>query len=169
MNILIRRFVRRHEPGGIRAYQIKAGIGACLAIIALGLITHVAGRPLLLAPFGASSVLLFGQPRSPLAQPVNVLGGYVVACGWMILLLGLFPHSLVAAGMAVGLAITTMLVMRLSHPPAGAVPVVGLVGQAGVGSLTVSVLAGSLILVLIALVFHRLPPRQPFPLDIDLG
>ena len=49
------------------------GIGAVGALAAL---THL---PLLLAPLGASAVLIFGQPASPLAQPANVFGGYLVA------------------------------------------------------------------------------------------
>jgi CBS-domain-containing membrane protein len=169
MRRLTRRYVRRHEPGGIRPYQIKAGIGAAIAIIALGLIAHFTGRPLLLAPFGASSVLLFGQPRSPLAQPVNVLGGYLVASLSSFVLLGLFPGSLVAAGIAVGLSITIMLMLRISHPPAGAVPLVVMVSPLGVGLLLESVMAGAAMLVILAIAFHHLPPRQTFPLDIDLG
>ena len=35
--------------------------------------------PMLLGSFGASAVLIFGMPRSPLAQPRNLIGGHVIS------------------------------------------------------------------------------------------
>ena len=44
---------------------------------------------MLLAPFGATAVLLFGQAESPLAQPANIFGGYLLAAGISVGMLAL--------------------------------------------------------------------------------
>lgn len=101
-------------------------IGAFLGILLAGGLSHLAGGqaqaslPWLVAPMGASAVLVFGVPSSPLAQPWSVLGGNTlsalvgIACArW------LGPPEL-AAAVAVGAAIALMLAMRCLHPPGGA-------------------------------------------------
>ena len=51
-------------------FAVVAGIEAALAI-ALALAQTVADVALIMAPFGATAVLVFGVPTSPLAQPRN--------------------------------------------------------------------------------------------------
>lgn len=163
----VRRFYRRHEPGGIRAQQLKAGVGATVAIAGMGLLAGFFDIPLLIAPFGASAVLVFGQARSPLAQPANLLGGYVVAGLITALLVGLFPGNLAVASLAVGLAISAMLILRVSHPPAGAIPLVAHLSSMTMWTLLNVVAVGGLLLIVLAMIHHRLPPRQAYPLHLD--
>ena len=47
-------------------------VGAVVAMTLVGGLAAWTGLPMLLAPFGATAVLLFGQAESPLAQPVNL-------------------------------------------------------------------------------------------------
>ncbi|MEP9352058.1 HPP family protein [Xanthobacter sp. KR7-65] len=116
--------------------------------------------PLLIAPFGASAVLLFGHPASPLAQPANVIGGYGAAVGVGIVVALLFPGAWWAAALGVGLAILAMLLLRVSHPPAGAVPILMTLSPIGVFELAGIVAAGAVALVAVASLYHRLPPRH---------
>ena len=57
-----------------------AWTGSCLSIICLALLERLCAQewnlPLLIGSFGASAVLAFGAPHSPLAQPRNLVGGH---------------------------------------------------------------------------------------------
>ena len=121
------------------------------------------GLPLLLAPFGASAVLLFGQAQSPFSQPANVFGGYLTAAGLSVVVLSLLPPVWWAATITVGLVIGVMLLLRVTHPPAGAVPLVAFTAHMSAETLFFVVLAGAMCLVGIAVVHHWLPPRVVYP------
>ena len=78
----------------------------------------------LLAPLGASSVILFALPHSPLAQPWSVVGGLLLpalvgfACGRWI------PVDYLAVGLAVAISVWFMAWLRCLHPPGGAMAIV---------------------------------------------
>src|SRR5687767_6271901 len=110
-------FLHRHEPKGHTLAHLKSGIGAMLAIALVGLMAVYTGLPMLIAPFGATAVLLFGQPKSPLAQPANIIGGYVLAAFVASAALWLFPESWAASAAAVGISIALMAMLRVTHPP----------------------------------------------------
>lgn len=111
---------------------------------------------MLMAPFGATCVIVFVLPDSPLAQPRNVIGGHAVstAVGLAIAAAGGSGDWAVALG--VGLAIGLMLISRTLHPPAGADPIVVLSGQYGWGFLLAPVLLGAVCLVGVAYIYHKL-------------
>ena len=75
----IRTFTARHEPSGLLLSHMKSGSGAIVGMSLVGILASVTGLPMLIAPLGATAVLLFGQPASPLAQPMNIFAGYLVA------------------------------------------------------------------------------------------
>jgi CBS domain-containing membrane protein len=115
----------RPAPQAVNARErLRAVLGAGLGVLLAGALSHAAmapSLPWLVAPLGASAVLVFGVPASPLAQPWAVVGGNTVsalagiACmRW----LGLPP--LAVAAVAVALAIGLMFTLRCLHPPGGA-------------------------------------------------
>ncbi|MDX3926680.1 MAG: HPP family protein [Shinella sp.] len=163
----IKHFTRRHEPRGEFLSHLKSGIGAVIALGAVGLLSIETSMPLLIAPFGASAVLLFGQPKSPLAQPANVLGGYLIAALLSLAVMYLFPGDWLAATVAVGVTIAAMLALRVTHPPAGAVPLVASVSQLPPWQLFEVVMIGGLLLVSLAVLHHLVPPRQQYPVQLD--
>ncbi len=163
----IKHFVRRHEPRGHAHHHLKSAIGAIVAMTAVGLLAVYTGLPILIAPFGASAVLLFGQPKSPLSQPANVIGGYFIAASVGGMAAFLFPGLWLAGAVAVGITIGLMLLLRLTHPPAGAVPIVAIASHFQPPVLFEVVLTGSILLVAIAVVHHLVPPRQQYPLRVD--
>lgn len=155
-----RRFVHRHQPPAPAMTWVKAGLGSAAAIAAVGLLGDLTAIPLLLAPFGASSVLLFALPDSPLSQPAHVIGGHALAAVLSLLLAAVLPHTWWAAGVAVGVVIAATAALRVTHPPAGADPLVVFLGAPAAPVFLGSVVAGSILLVLIAVAVHRLPPRS---------
>jgi len=159
-----RHFIHRHEPKGQTHHHLKSGIGAIIGMLSVGGLTVATGIPLLIAPFGASAVLVFGQPKSPLAQPANVIGGYLLAAVIGALAVFLFPGMWWAAAIAVGISIAGMLVLRITHPPAGAVPLVAFGSHLGGSTLMLVVFLGGLLLVAIGVIHHFIPPRHQYPL-----
>lgn len=156
-------FIHRHEPEGETLAHIKSGTGALIGMTLVGALAALTGLPLLLAPFGATAVLLFGQPESPLAQPANVFGGYLLAALVSSLMLGLLTPTWWVATFAVGVVIALMLALRVTHPPAGAVPLVALSNGLHAEMLFAATLGGAGLLVLVAVVHHWLPPRRVYP------
>lgn len=145
---------------------IKSGVGATLAMGIIGWIGEISHEPLLIAPFGASCVLLFAVPSSPLAQPINVIGGHVSASIVALLMAMVLPAEWWAIALAVGVAITVMVALRVTHPPAGAVPVVIFLSHPGWDFLVVPIFTGSLVLVGVATLVHMIPPRTAYPMMI---
>ena len=83
----------------------------------------------------------------------NTLAAVIaVAC---VAMLGDTP---LAMGLAVGLAIATGQLLRCLHPPSGAVALLGVLLGAHPLFVLTPVLSGSLLLVLIAVLFHRMVP-----------
>ncbi|MGB5301207.1 MAG: HPP family protein [Thiogranum sp.] len=155
--------LHRQQPGQPLAVVLKAGIGGLLAIAAVAWLSTVSGNPLLMAPFGATCVLLYSVPNSPLSQPANVIGGHLVSTAIGLLLHMFLPVEWWSLGLAVGLAIAAMAVLRVTHPPAGADPLVVFFDNPGWAFLGLPVALGSLALIVIAWLFHRLPPHVVYP------
>lgn len=156
-------FLRRRQPPVDLLTATKAGIGGLLAIGIVAAVSELSGSAWLMAPFGATCVLLFSVPGSPLSQPVNVVGGHVVSTAIGLAILALLPPTWWSMALAVGLAITAMAALRVTHPPAGADPLVVLAAAPGIEFLLFPAIAGSVLLVAIAIVFHKLPPTTTYP------
>ena len=153
-------------PGPGARERLVAVAGAIIGIATTGLLCGVlagtgAAHPLLVAPMGASAVLLFAVPASPLAQPWSILGGNVLSALVGIAVVLAVPNTTVAAGLGVGLAIAIMSLARCLHPPGGAVALSAVLGGAA-GSAHPFMFAlypvglNSLLLILAGLAFHRM-------------
>lgn len=160
----MRRFLSFHQPRVNAKGAAVAGLGGAIAIAFLGFLTINTGHPLLMAPFGASCVLLFSVARSPLSQPVNVVGGHFVSTLVGLLLRMYLPNEWWAVALAVGLAISVMALLRMTHPPAGADPIIVFLSNPGFEFLLIPVLVGSLGLVAIASLFHA-GTSTKYPMD----
>jgi CBS-domain-containing membrane protein len=105
-------------------FSLFAGIGATIAIgfLAFAETLH-AGAILLMAPFGASAVIIFGLPKSPLAQPKNVILGHVITAFIGLFFVEFIGVTALNLAIATGLGVTVMLLTKTTHPPAGANPI----------------------------------------------
>lgn len=149
----------RLEPA-VWKKALWAGVGSSLAILLLQAIGRGLHHPLLLAPFGASCVLLFLLPDSPMAQTRNVLASYAMATLIGFAVLWVFPDDWWAAALAVGATIFMMTLTHTVHPPAGAHPLVILLGAPAWKVLLPTLAAGLFLLMLSAWAFHRWFPVQ---------
>jgi CBS-domain-containing membrane protein len=131
-----------------------AGAFATIGILAAADATHMA--PLIIAPFGASCALVFGAPASPLARPRNVIGGHLISTVVGLLAAAVITSPILAMAAGVGLAIAGMLLTETLHPPAGANPIVVVLSHATWGFLLAPVLAGTLAIVTIGMIYHRM-------------
>ncbi|WP_165219495.1 HPP family protein [Affinirhizobium pseudoryzae] len=165
MTMNFHRFLPATAPLSLRQ-RIRAPLGALIGITLTALVGLVAVRqglplPAIIAPMGASAVLLFAVPASPLAQPWSVVGGNGISAIVGVIAASLIPEPALAAGVAVSLAIAAMTACRCLHPPGGAVALTAVAGgvairDLGFGFVLWPVLGNSLLLLAVALLFHRL-------------
>lgn len=155
---------RRHEKRIPFPSIVKGGFGAIAGVAMVGWLASLTGLPLLIAPLGATSAILFGQPTSRLAQPANVMGGYLIACIACDAAFYLFPQAWLAAAVAVGVAVIVMRWARVTHPPACAMPILGYDANFHGFELFLTVFVGAVFLIVLALLVHRIPPRRRYPL-----
>jgi CBS-domain-containing membrane protein len=142
-----------------------AGLGGFLGIGITGALSVYAGTPLLMAPFGATCVLMFSVPASPLSQPMNIVCGHLLSSAIGFALHMFLPNTWWAVALAAGLAIALMAALRVTHPPAGADPLVVFASDPSLGFLVSPVLLGSILLVLVGTIFHR-ATRTSYPLKV---
>ncbi len=145
---------------------LGALIGICITGLVCGLVMgNDPHLPLIVAPIGASAVLLFAVPASPLAQPWSIVGGNTISAFVGVAVLTLVRDPAVAIGLAVALAILAMSLTRSLHPPGGAAALTAVIGgaavtRAGFWFPLVPVAINSLILVGVGMLFHRLSGRH---------
>ncbi|MGN6231146.1 MAG: HPP family protein [Trinickia sp.] len=120
--------------------RLRASLGALLGIAAMGASVHwllgpEAVVPYLIAPMGASAVLLFGVPASPLAQPWSFIGGNLVAATLGVISAMWIGNPIVASAVALAAAIGVMFALRCIHPPSGAVALTAVLGGPAIHAL----------------------------------
>lgn len=174
----------RREGGRVQGFRlfkpILAGatlrerIIACLGALAgIALTGQICGWffgdgphiPLIVAPMGASAVLLFAVPASPLAQPWPVIGGNTISAFMGVLAAHLVTDPVLAIGVGVSLAIAAMSLTRSLHPPGGAAALTALIGGPAVTSSgylfpLFPVCINSVILVALGIAFHKISRRN---------
>ena len=136
-------------------------IGSFIAIFLLGIISIQQNQALLIAPFGASTVLLFGISNSPLAQPRNLILGNIFGAISAVLSVKILGLSYISCAIAVSIAITLGQIFRCLHPPAGAIAVLGVISNAKMLYVITPVLTGSILLLILAIMFNKIFKVNP--------
>lgn len=127
------------------------------------------GLVLIIGSFGATAVLLYGAPGSPLAQPRNLLGGHFISAWVGVACFQLLPgQPELASALAVSLAILAMHLTKTLHPPGGATALIAVLGPASVHSLGwwypfIPALSGAVLMLLVALAVNNLAPKRCYP------
>jgi CBS domain-containing membrane protein len=115
-----------------RAERWRLAGGAFLGILLTAFVSHAigsrAGLPWIVAPMGASAVIVFCLPASPLAQPWAVVAGNTVSALVGIACVHWLAPVDLAAAAAVALAIVAMFALRCLHPPGGATALLMVLG-----------------------------------------
>ncbi len=139
-------------------------IGGSLGTLVLLLITNWYGNLFIMAPFGATCVLLFALPEAPLAQPRSVIGGHFICALIGLLTINFLGSHILVIALSVGLSIFCMQFFRILHAPAGANPI--LIIMSGIHDyhfLLTPVFMGSVLLVLIALIVNNIGKEARWP------
>ena len=166
-------------PVSVSRREIALGcLGALLGVFCAAWLSHrlLAGfNPWFVAPMGASAVLLFAVPASPLAQPWSIIGGNVCSALIGVTCAAHVDDVALAAALAASLSIVAMFALRCLHPPSGAVALTAVLGGPAIKALGYAfvlwpVAIDSLLLLMAALLFnvsarrrypHRAPPPPP--------
>ena len=141
--------------------NLLSGIGAFLCISCLAFLNlSENGNVWLIPPFGASMVLVMAVHGSPLAQPKNVLLGHILSAMGGVLIYSFMGVSALSLGLSVGLAVFLMASFKVIHPPAGANPIIAVLGGEGFDFILMPVAIGALFIVLFAIVYNKILKRN---------
>jgi CBS domain-containing membrane protein len=157
-------------PGATLRERFLACVGILVCIAVTGVASHAfldnwLQLPFVVAPIGASAVLLFAVPASPMAQPWPIIVGNSLSAVVGALVLQVIPDPILAAGPAAALAVLAMSLTRSLHPPGGAAALTAvlagsLAAESGHLYPTLPLILNSVILVLLGIAFHRLTRRS---------
>jgi CBS-domain-containing membrane protein len=143
--------------------NIISAVGGFLCISALAYLNSFDASNLwLIPPFGASMVLVMSVHESPLAHPRNILFGHILSAFSGVLIFSILGFSSLSVGLAVGLAIFLMMATKTVHPPAGANPIIAVLGAKGIGFVLLPVAVGAAFIVLFAIIYNKLLKRKYF-------
>lgn len=122
-----KRLFRFLVPEPVRlsaAERWRTTLAAFLGVSVLAAVSFatagLSAAPLMIASMGASAVLLFALPNSPLAQPWPFAGSHLFSAAIGIGCASWIPEPIVAAGAAVALSVGIMHITHTLHPPGGA-------------------------------------------------
>ena len=143
--------------------NLISAIGAFVCISALAVLNSFDESNLwLVPPFGASMVLVMSVHESPLAHPRNILFGHMLSALSGVLIFSMLGFSSLSVGLAVGLAIFLMMATKTVHPPAGANPIIAVLGAKGMSFIFMPVAVGASFIVLFAIIYNKLLKRKYF-------
>eukprot|EP01113_Clastostelium_recurvatum_P047643 TRINITY_DN8533_c0_g1_i1.p1 TRINITY_DN8533_c0_g1~~TRINITY_DN8533_c0_g1_i1.p1 ORF type:complete len:238 (+),score=26.94 TRINITY_DN8533_c0_g1_i1:210-923(+) len=161
-------------PAHLKSYFF-AWLGAFLGLAATSLLHYFILTPhqyqFMIGSFGASAILIYGVPKSPLAQPRNLLGGHLVSAIVGCVSRAAFLDS-VGAWFAVSMAVPTALVLMdftdTTHPPGGATALLAVISPPIAGSnflfIVLPTLSGALVMLLVALLINNIPSDRGYPM-----
>tara|TARA_B100000945_G_scaffold83627_1_gene64639 strand:- start:158 stop:637 length:480 start_codon:yes stop_codon:yes gene_type:complete len=142
---------------------------AIFSIITIGVLTLLTYKTefgvFLIASFGSSMVILYGYPESPFAQPKNIFFGHLVTSVIGILVLNFIPLQLfIIIPIAVGLGVGFMILLNVTHPPAGGNPIIVIIGSVSYDYLINPIIFGTLIVILFGIVLNRFVLKKKYPI-----
>lgn len=153
--------------------KLRSALAAFASIVLVGAVSawFISGSalPLMIVSIGASAVLVFTIPTSPLAQPWPLLAGNLIAAFIGVSCAKLVPYPALAGALAIGLTVLAMLATHSLHPPGGGVALLGAMGGESIHALGYQYIwlpfsLNLLVLLIAALLFNNLLPGRSYPL-----
>jgi len=143
-----------------------AGLFSTITIAALTLLTYKTQYGLFLtASFGSSMVLLYGYPESPFAQPKNIFFGHLLTSAVGILFLFFIPLPIYfTIPLAVGTGVSLMILLNVTHPPAGGNPIIVIIGSVSLDYLVNPIISGTIIILVFGIILNRLILKKKYPI-----
>jgi len=146
----------------------QALFAAVFSIITIGALTLLTYKTefgiFLIASFGSTMVLLFGYPESPFAKPKNIFFGHLLTAGVGVIFVNFIPLPLyISIPFAVGIGVALMILLKVTHPPAGGNPIIVLMGSASYNYLLNPIIFGSIILIFFGVILNRFIAKKKYP------
>ncbi len=143
-------------------------LAGAFSVITIGILTILTYKTefglFLIASFGSSMVLLYGYPESPFAQPKNVFFGHLLTAVVGLVFLQFVPLPLyVIIPLAVGFGVGLMILLNVTHPPAGGNPIIVIVGSVSFDYLITPVITGSVVIIVFAIIINRFILKKNYP------
>ena len=143
-------------------------IAGLFSIITIGILTLLTYKTefgiFRIASFGSSMVLLYGYPESPFAQPKNVFFGHLVTATVGMFFLYLIPLPLfIIIPLAVGFGVGLMILLNVTHPPAGGNPIIVIMGSVSLDYLLSPIISGSIIILVFAIIINKFILKKSYP------
>ena len=145
--------------------SVTAGLFSALTIGALTLLTYKTEYGVfLITSFGSSMILLYGYPENPFSEPKNIFFGHLITSVVGILFLYFLPLPIyILIPLAVGFAAGLMILLNVVHPPAGANPIIVIMGSVSLDYLINPIITGSLIILGFGIILNRLILKKKYP------
>ena len=142
------------------------GLFSAATIGVLAILTHKTEYGIfLITSFGSSMVLLYGYPESSFSQPKNIFFGHLLTSVVGIIFLYTIPLPIyLLIPLAVGLSAALMMLLNVVHPPAGANPIIIIMGSVSLDYLINPIIIGSLLILVFGIILNRLILKKKYPL-----
>ena len=146
----------------------KSSIAALFSFLTIGALTLLTYKTefgvFLIASFGSTMVLLYGYPESPFAQPKNIFFGHLLTALVGVICLYILPFpNYILIPIAVGLGVGFMILLNVTHPPAGGNPVIVVMGGVSLEYLLSPIITGSIIILVFGVVLNRFILKKKYP------
>ena len=147
---------------------IQSTLAGIFSIITIGVLTVLTYKTsygiFLIASFGSTMVLLYGYPESPFAQPKNIILGHFLTALIGIIFLNFVPLPIfLNIPIAVGFGVMFMILLKVTHPPAGGNPIIVIIGSVSFDYLLTPVLIGSIIVVMFGIIINKFLFKKEYP------
>ena len=144
---------------------IVSGISAAIVISILGFFTlETSAGVWLMFSFGATVFIVFVLYDLETAQPKNIFFGHLLTSIVGIFFV-YFVHLpiFVTMPLAVGFGVGLMILLNVTHPPAGGNPIIVIIGSVSIDYLINPIIIGSLIILFFGVVLNRLILKKKYP------
>ena len=145
--------------------SLIAAVFSTFTIGVLSLLTYKTPYGLfLIASFGSTMVLLYGYPESPFAKPKNIFFGHLLTAFVGVLFVNYVPLPIyVIIPLAVGAGVGLMIILNVTHPPAGGNPIIVIMGSVSFEYLISPVISGSIIVIIFGVILNKFIAKRKYP------
>ena len=145
--------------------SLIAAVFSTFTIGVLSLLTYKTPYGLfIIASFGSTMVLLYGYPESPFAKPKNIFFGHLLTAFVGVFFVNYVPLPIyVIIPLAVGAGVGLMIILNVTHPPAGGNPIIVIMGSVSFEYLISPVISGSIIVIFFGVILNKFIAKRKYP------
>ena len=146
----------------------KSLIAAVFSTFTIGLLSLLTYKTpygmFIIASFGSTMVLLYGYPESPFAKPKNIFFGHLLTAFVGVFFVNYVPLPIyVIIPLAVGAGVGLMIILNVTHPPAGGNPIIVIMGSVSFEYLLSPVISGSIIVIVFGVILNKFIAKRKYP------